>query len=129
MRRILAAVAAAFGPLLLGAGPAELMLCFHRDGSGVLEPFQTGCCESECPTDAPSDCPDEDCRDVPLATGLDGCVEAPSIIDAAVCGPLLADVSYLDLEIIATATPPPPGALDPPDSRPLDFLRTVLLRP
>jgi len=131
MRKSLSVLTALAGLALMGAAPAEFMLCFHRDGKIVLESYQERCCasEDECPKQAASDCPDDQCRDLPLTIEADGGLDAPSV-DAPppASTPCLIDASSPDGARPPELAPPRSEALDPPESPPLTFLRTVVLR-
>lgn len=132
------ALVAALGLLLMGAAPAEFMLCFHRDGKVEVERYQESCCESaredsadcgNCPERLPQECPDDQCRDLPLTSALQAVQGSPSSLPE-----LAASTEPTPIEpplVIPpfTWTPEPrSGDLDPPGSPPLDFLRTVVLR-
>lgn len=132
-------VAATLGLLLMGAAPADFMLCFHRDGQVAVENFQELCCktscadtcaESTCPEKPPTDCPDDQCHDVPLTIGLSAVRVAPSVLPTA---PPTFDILPIEappplLTLIRRAPEPASSDLDPPRSPPLDQLRTVILR-
>lgn len=119
----LGVLAIALGAAVTGRVPSGFMLCIHQDGRKVVEPFVESCCD-----EAPSSCPDEECRDLPLTLAAD---EAVSAIEAVDPGPVSSDVKVdPDTELAPDpfAARPDSGFLDPPRCPAASFLRTVVLR-
>jgi hypothetical protein len=130
VQRTVGAAVAAAGLLLLGAGPADVMLCFHRDGRVAVEPYQERCCADDgagCPEERPGGCPDDQCQDLPLAAALHAVQADPGALPAA---PPSAELPAVEptspfLPPVLRASKPLSGDLDPP---PLGLLRSVVLR-
>jgi hypothetical protein len=122
------ALMAALGLLLMGALPAELMLCVHSDGHVEVEIFQELCCESSCPDDLPAECPDDQCRDVPLTMAFQAVPGSPPALPDLAPSADLSPIEPPSPAFALRASEPLSGDLDPPRSPPLDFLRSVVLR-
>ena len=142
MVRNLAVLAISLSIASVGLAPAEMMLCFHRDGSILVEKFQERCCKTSCPSDeecgtrscdgtAPtSDCPDEDCRDLPLQPSLEAKVHDLPNVNSESAGTVIPipDLPKLGHEPLFEEGRVPSDFLGPPVNRPETLLRTVILR-
>lgn len=115
------------GLALAGLAPSEFMLCVHQDGRAFVEPFQDRCCADPCGTSA---CPDEQCRDLPLAAERDDLLHDAPPPSLDVPPALLAwagPSSGIETSSLSGLLPES-RALDPPRSPALAHLRTVVLR-
>jgi hypothetical protein len=139
MKDRLAVLFAALGVALAGLAPSEFMLCFHRDGKVLVEHYQELCCKVPCAGEegcagddgegaaSRSDCPDDECQDLPLNSTLDAALRAASTPTVAlILGPAPLPVAF-EVEVLPPA-PAPFESPGPPLARPETLLRSVVLR-
>lgn len=138
----LAVLVAALGIASVGLVPSEYMLCFHRDGKIVVEPFQELCCKSTCSdadtcggencggNAASSECPDDQCQDLPLKVTVESTVDTQQPVTDESVGTLIT----VPASSVAAQVAPDNDSrsasnfLGPPVDRPETLLRTVILR-